>query len=178
MDEPLSDELVTEGPVDGNPNSDEGAAPEGPTVQPAQRKHERSIGSQLDELLMVACTPGLSHGAFRLYLILAIAAHKEGSRDRFFPITLNGIQRVHPGTSGKPVGVSTIFKQIAELRAMDLLDMRAALHRNEPDLPVLVKVLYPRAGATWKGRKSSLLWEATDGSWLNVASVVEALDMQ
>lgn len=107
-----------------------------------------------DELLAVACMPGLSHGACRLYLILAGASRRAGERGAFFPVTLAGLARIHPGTADKRAGLSTIIKQVAELRRKKLIEMRSALHRNQPTLPVFMKVLYPEA----------LRWRAADGS--------------
>jgi hypothetical protein len=187
MDEPLSDEAMTE-----NPQGDEGVESES-GVSPAKRaapRRGRPKGSSVstvraaaeaetDELLTVACTPGLSHGSFRLYVILAAVARKRGSRGKFFPVTLNGLQRVHPGTAGKEAGVTTIFKQINELKMEGLLHMRATLYRSEPDLPVLVKVLYPKASNAGAGSKTSqLTWEATDGSRLTASDVGRVIEMQ
>jgi hypothetical protein len=180
MDELLSDEATEDRPQDDEePQFDEEAESQsqGPTRRSADRRRSRPQ-DEINELLTVACTPGLSHGSFRLYVILAAVANRRKSWDRFFPVTLNGLQKVHPGTTGKAAGITTIFKQITELKAQGLIDMRASLHRSEPDLPVLVKVLYPRPGGTWSGsRGSRLSWEATDGSWLTTSDVGEVIDM-
>lgn len=94
-------------------------------------------------MLAVACMPGLSHGAFRLYVILAGAARQQGAEDDYFPVTLKGLLAVHPGIAGRSAGATTVLKQVAELRRHELVAMRPALHRNEPELPVLMRVLYP-----------------------------------
>ncbi|MCP9209727.1 hypothetical protein [Streptomyces cucumeris] len=123
----------------------------------------------VDEITSVACLPGLSHGAFRLYAILAGVARQKDAQDSYFPVTLTGLQKVHPGTSGKCVGYVTILNQISELRRRDLLEIRASLNRNKPGLPVLVRVLY---------RNPSTCWIATDGSSLTASDVESLIDVQ
>jgi hypothetical protein len=85
--------------------------------------------------------PGLSHGAFRLYVILAGAAAQRSAEGDYFPVTLKGLLRLHPGIAGRCAGTTTVLKQMAELQRRGLILMDSALHRNEPELPVRVKVL-------------------------------------
>lgn len=142
------------------------------TVCNAVEAESSATEAAADELLTVACTPGLSHSVFRLYVVLAAVSRKRGAQGKFFPITLTGLQKIHPGTSGKVAGFTTMMKQVAELRSLGLLDMRATLHRNEPDLPVLMKVLPPAAGETWCALEGSQLgWTTTDGSRLTASDV-------
>jgi hypothetical protein len=129
-----------------------------------------------DELLAVACMPGLSHGSFRLYAILAGVARQRGARDAYFPVTLTGLKKIHPGTAERVAGDMTIIKQVAELRQRNLLttgsvalERQASLHRNKPDTPILVKLHYPN---------SSQSWEATDGSRLNVSTVQQVVELR
>lgn len=121
-----------------------------------------------DELLAVACMPGLSHGACRLYLILAGASLKAGAQDAFFPVTLAGLARIHPGTADKRAGLSTIIKQVAELRQRRLVEMRSALHRNQPTLPVFMKILYPGV----------FKWRAADGSDVALGDIPSVVGQQ
>lgn len=93
--------------------------------------------------LTAALTRGISHGAFRLYVILDGAARQAKMEDEYFPVTLDGLMKLHPGIAGRNAGATTIIKQIATLRNAGLLDVRAAIHRNEPCQPVLVKVIEP-----------------------------------
>jgi len=132
-----------------------------------------------DELLTVACMPGLSHGSFRLYAILRGVEEQlvratqdqvvKGSRGNYFPVTLSGLRRLHPGTAKKVAGYTTLIKQVAELRAFDLLETRAAMPRNEPDLPVLVKLLRP---------KKPHAWISADGNSVKVADVHRLVELQ
>lgn len=122
-----------------------------------------------EELLIVACMPGLSHGAFRLYAILAGVARQQKSRDDYFPVTLTGLQKVHPGTAEKSAGGATIIKQVDELRRRKLLatgsvalETQTRLHRDKPGTPILVKLLYP---------DPALPWTANDGSQLQVGDM-------
>lgn len=102
--------------------------------------------------LLTACLPGLTHGAFRLYVILdEVSARTESE---WFQVTLHGLQTVHPGSTGKVAGVSTIARQLGELRAQSLLDARHLFDKSRPDVPVLVRVLRPCPGT----------WRATDGT--------------
>ena len=96
-----------------------------------------------DRVLAAALTPGLPHGAFRLYVILEAASREASSGDDYFPVTLEGLLMLHPGIAGRNAGATTIIKQVATLRRQGLLDTRAAIHRNEPRIPVLVKVMDP-----------------------------------
>lgn len=96
-----------------------------------------------DRALAAALMPGLSHGAFRLYVILDAASRKAKARDGYFPVTLEGLMLLHPGIAGRSAGATTVIKQVASLRRQGLLDTRAAIHRTEPKMPVLVKVLDP-----------------------------------
>lgn len=96
-----------------------------------------------DRALAAALSPDLSHGAFRLYVILEGAAREAGVEDEYFPVTLEGLIQLHPGIAGRSAGATTIIKQVATLRRIGLLDTRAAIHRTEPRKPVLVKVLDP-----------------------------------
>lgn len=121
-----------------------------------------------DGLLTVACLPNLPHGAFRLYAILDGVARQRKARDAYFPVTLTGLQRIHPGTSGKLAAIVTIAKQLSELRQHTLIDIRASIDRENPSLPILVKVLYPQ----------SLTWVANDGSELAVADVKRVIEVQ
>lgn len=98
-----------------------------------------------DRIFVAALSPGLSHGAFRLYVILDGASREAGVEDEYFPVTLEGLLKLHPGTAGHTPGATTVIKQIAALRWAGLLDTRAAIHRTEPRKPVLVKVLDPAA---------------------------------
>jgi hypothetical protein len=102
-----------------------------------------------DRVLAAALSPGLSHGAFRLYVILDGASREAGVEDEYFPVTLEGLMQLHPGIAGHNAGATTIIKQVATLRRIGLLDTRAAIHRTEPRKPVLVKVLDP-AGSVRK----------------------------
>jgi hypothetical protein len=94
-----------------------------------------------DRVLAAALTPGISHGAFRLYVILEGAARQADAEGEYFPVTLEGLMKLHPGIAGRNAGATTIIKQIATLRSQGFLEMRAAIHRNEPREPVLVKIL-------------------------------------
>lgn len=96
-----------------------------------------------ERVLAAALSQGLSHGAFRLYVILAGAAQQAEAQDEYFPVTLEGLMQLHPGIAGRSAGATTIIKQVASLRRIGLLDTRAAIHRTEPRKPVLVKVLDP-----------------------------------
>jgi hypothetical protein len=101
------------------------------------------VKAAIERVVAVAHISGLSHGAFRLYVILTGVARRQSSGDGFFPVTLAGLLELHPGIGGRSAGATTILKQVAELKRNGLISMRAALHRNEPELPVLVKVLEP-----------------------------------
>lgn len=116
-----------------------------------------------NELLAVACMPGLSHGSFRLYTILMEVERGQEVRGKFFPVTLLGLQKVHPGTSGKVAGFTTIIKQVSELRQLRLLETRAPMPRNEPELPILVRLIHVDP--------EMHRWVATDGSELQVRDV-------
>lgn len=96
-----------------------------------------------DRVMAAALSQGLSHGAFRLYVILDGASREAGVEDEYFPVTLEGLMRLHPGIAGRNAGATTIIKQVASLRRIGLLDTRAAIHRTEPRKPVLVKVMDP-----------------------------------
>lgn len=96
-----------------------------------------------ERVLAAAMTPAISHGAIRLYVILDGASRQAGAVDDYFPVTLQGLMDLHPGTAGRTPGSTTVIKQVDELRKHGLLDRRAALHRNEPSKPVLIKVLTP-----------------------------------
>jgi hypothetical protein len=102
-----------------------------------------------DRILTVAHMPGLSHGSFRLYVILSGIAQQKNATDDYFAITLQEVVEAHPGISGRSAGATTVIKQVAELRRNSLVTLRAALHRNEPELPVLMKVLYPNGSDIW-----------------------------
>lgn len=106
-----------------------------------------------DPVLAAACMPGLSHGAFRLYAILAGAAPQRKAEDGYFPVTLKGLLKLHPGIGGREAGPTTVIKQAAELTRHDLIAMASSLHRNSPELPVLVKVLEPKG---FKGRHRNI----------------------
>lgn len=101
-----------------------------------------------ERVLAAALTQGLSHGAFRLYVILDGASREAGVENEYFPVTLEGLMRLHPGTGGREVGATTVIKQVSALRKIGLLDIRAAIHRTEPRKPVLVKVVDPPKGPT------------------------------
>lgn len=122
-----------------------------------------------DEFLAVACMPGLPHGAFRLWVILAEVAKRKGAPDEYFAVTLSGLKKIHPGTAQREAGVITVFKQLAELRKRELITTRGALRRDEPSLPVLVKVLYPGPSCTWT---------ANDGSEMKAGAVEAAVGRQ
>lgn len=96
-----------------------------------------------DHVLSAALVQDLPHAAFRLYVILEGAARQANAKDEYFPVTLEGLMRLHPGVAGRPAGSTTIIKQIAVLRNLGLLETRAAIHRTEPRKPVLVKVTKP-----------------------------------
>lgn len=96
---------------------------------------------QYDRVLTAALTGDISHGAFRLYVILEGVSRQLKAEDEYFPVTLEGLMQLHPGIAGRNAGATTIIKQVATLRRHGLLDTRAAIHRNEPRKPVLVKVL-------------------------------------
>lgn len=93
-----------------------------------------------DPVLLAALSQGLPHAAFRLYVILDGAARQANAKDEYFPVTLEGLMQLHPGVAGRTAGSTTIIKQIAALRALGLLETRAAIHRTEPRKPVLVRV--------------------------------------
>lgn len=97
-----------------------------------------------DRVLAAAMTPDISHGAIRLYVILDGAARQAEATDEYFPVTLEGLMGLHPGIAGRGAGATTVIKQVAELRRHSLIDTRAAIHRNEPRKPVLVKLLTAR----------------------------------
>lgn len=103
----------------------------------------------LDRLISASMTKGISHGDFRLYAILQGVAVRAKAKDDYFPVTLEGLLTLHPGTTGssgwRAAGPSTVIGQIASLRKAGLLETRAAIHRNNPRQPVLVKVLDPAA---------------------------------
>lgn len=99
-----------------------------------------------DRVTAAALTPGIPHGAFRLYAILDAASREARAEDEYFPVTLEGLTRLHPGIAGRNAGATTIIKQVAALRRHGLLDTRAAIHRNEPKMPVLVKLFAPHRG--------------------------------
>lgn len=100
-----------------------------------------------DRLIAAALSKGISHGDFRLYVILQGVAIKARATNDYFPVTLEGLLALHPGITGsggwRAPGSTTIVKQIASLRKAGLLDTRAAIHRSSPRKPVLVKVLDP-----------------------------------
>jgi hypothetical protein len=121
-----------------------------------------------DQVLITACLPGLPHAAYRLYALLAGVAHQRNARHAYFPVTLTGLQRIHPGTSGRAVASRTLVKQITELRKFNLIDVRAALDPNRPDLPVLVKVLGPDSDS----------WKAADGSALTLGELSAVAETQ
>lgn len=114
----------------------------GCTVVLGKEKHMQPT----DRILAAAMTPNVPHGAFRLYVILDAASREAGAENEFFPVTLEGLMLLHPGIAGRNAGATTIIKQIAALRGAGLLETRAAMHRNEPRMPVLVKLLPPQAG--------------------------------
>lgn len=95
-------------------------------------------------VLTAALMPNIPHGAFRLYVILDGAAKQANAEDEYFPVTLEGLIRLHPGIAGRSAGATTIIKQVAALRGAGLLNVRAAIHRNEPRQPVLMKVMKPK----------------------------------
>lgn len=135
--------------------------------------------SLLEQLLIVACTSDLSHGAFRLYALLAGVASKRGIRDDYLSVSLAGLQKIHPGTSGKIAGLTTLIKQATELKRFGLLEMREPLHRNAPSRPIQVKALPPRPlpGQAWHFTEGGqLAWCATDGSPLTVSDVERAIE--
>jgi hypothetical protein len=99
---------------------------------------------QYDRVLKAALAGDVSHGAFRLYVILEGVSRQLKAEEEYFPVTLEGLMQLHPGIGGKNAGATTIIKQVASLRRHGLLDTRAAIHRNEPRKPVLVKVLSAR----------------------------------
>lgn len=101
-----------------------------------------------NRVLSAALMPGLSHGAFRLYVILDAASREVKAEDEYFPVTLEGLVVLHPGIAGRSAGATTVIKQVAALRKQGLLDTRAAIHRNEPRMPVLVKVLDPKGAVS------------------------------
>lgn len=96
-----------------------------------------------DRVLAAALMPGLPHGAFRLYAILDAASHEANAENEYFPVTLEGLMALHPGIAGRGAGATTVIKQVAALRRHNLLETRAAIHRTEPRMPVLVRVLAP-----------------------------------
>lgn len=98
-----------------------------------------------DRVTAAALSPGLPHGAFRLYVILDAASREAKARDNYFPVTLQGLLALHPGIAGREAGATTVIKQVETLRKQGLLDTRAAIHRTEPRMPVLVKVLEPKS---------------------------------
>lgn len=97
----------------------------------------------IHRLAAVAARPELSHGAFRLYVLLKGVAVQTGEEHEYFPVTLAGLTALHPGIVGREVGATTVVKQVAALRHAGLLDIRAAIHRTEPRKPVLIRVLDP-----------------------------------
>lgn len=101
----------------------------------------------MNRLVTAALIREISHGDFRLYVILQGIAIKAKAKDEYFPVTLEGLMALHPGITGsggwRSAGASTIIKQMASLRKAGLLETRAAIHRNNPRTPVLVKVLDP-----------------------------------
>jgi len=103
------------------------------------------MNSTTDRILNAACTPGLPHGAFRLYAILSATAQAKDSVDAYFTVTLAGLMELHPGVGGQSVGVTTLLKQAQELRRLGLLEIRGALHRNDTRVPVVVRVLPPQS---------------------------------
>lgn len=123
-----------------------------------------------DELLAVACTPGISHAAFRLYAILLGVERRKGARGNYFPVTLLGLQKLHPGTSEKVAGFTTIIKQVAELRQHKLVVTRAAMPRNEPNLPILLKVQHVDP--------EQYRWRTTSGPWASLDEVPTMIEMQ
>lgn len=101
------------------------------------------MNEAIDRHLRAACFPQLSHGACRLYVILSSVAHTAGRDDTFFPVTLAGLRELQPGVNGRRIGATTVLRQIQELRQLGLVEVRSALHRNEPEVPALVRVLTP-----------------------------------
>lgn len=101
-----------------------------------------------NRVLSAALMTGLSHGAFRLYVIIDAASREAKAEDEYFPVTLEGLVALHPGIAGRSAGATTVIKQVAALRKQGLLETRAAIHRNEPRMPVLVKVLDPQGAVS------------------------------
>lgn len=110
-----------------------------------------------DRVTTAACMPGLSHGAFRLYAILAGAARQKDSEDGYFTVTLKGLLDLHPGIAGRSVGVSTVLRQVTELQRAKLINTRSTLSRGEPELPVLVRVLEPIGSETQQRDVSAVI---------------------
>jgi hypothetical protein len=114
-------------------------------VDPGKEKQMRT--KQSHAILGAAMMPGISHGAFRLFVILDGAARQANAEGEYFAVTLEGLMRLHPGIAGRKVGATTIIKQVDTLKKVGLLDVRAAIHRNEPCKPVLMKVNEPEPPA-------------------------------
>lgn len=95
------------------------------------------------DLAGVAQHRGLTHGAARLYAILRLAARSLDAEGAYFSVTLAGLSRLQPGLAGKPIGATTLLKQMQELRKAGLVDLRGALPRHEPHVPAVLKVLSP-----------------------------------
>lgn len=167
MDETLKGDASIEEPQVGGKST---------TVCDAAEAVASAADDVAKQLLAVACMPGLSHGAFRLYALLAGVAQQKGLHDTYFPITLTGLAKIHPGTAGKPAGFTTIVKQFTELRGRGLvesgnvaLSLQTNLQQNHPNVPILVRILHPDPARSWK---------ATDGSRLKVADLGEVIKLQ
>lgn len=101
----------------------------------------------MKRMVTAALSRDISHGDFRLYVILQGVAISAGAKNEYFPVTLEGLQILHPGTSN-PDGVSsvaptTVIRQIASLRKAGMVATQGAIHRNDPRKPALIKVLDP-----------------------------------
>lgn len=131
---------------------------------------QEAVEAQGRELMSLACMPGLSHASFRLFVILLGVEAQKGAQGNYFPVTLLGLQRVHPGIAEKVAGFSTITKQVMELRSHGLLDIRASMPRNEPNLPILVRLRRRDPGLDG--------WTATDGTKITAGDVQDLIGLQ
>lgn len=95
----------------------------------------------ITQISRAACLKGVSHGAFRLYTILSLAACEKSAADRPIAVTLSGLMALHPGVGGRPIGVTTVINQMHELRRSGLLDIQGTMHRLDPGSEVVVQVL-------------------------------------
>lgn len=78
--------------------------------------------ARMSEISSAVINRNMSHSAFRLYVLLVLAADRSVPDGGFTPVSYEALTKTLPGVKGKPVVLSTIRENLRELRKAGLVE--------------------------------------------------------